>query len=89
MLRNHEFGFRRVTIERPRRARYDGGPRAVERLREHPDWSAGNVRKGDADRADEVLAAVEQAVGDLPVDGITLNDALGTDQEGPATTGRC
>ena len=77
VLRNHEFGFRRVTIERPRRARYDGGPRAVERLREHPDWSADNVRKGDADRADEILAAVEQAVGDLPVDGITLNDALG------------
>ncbi len=76
VLRNHEFGFRRVTIERPRRARYDGGPRAVERLRESPDWTVGNVRKADADRAGEVIAAIEQAVGDLPTDGITLNDAM-------------
>ncbi len=76
VLSNHEFGFRRVTVERPRRARYDGGPRAVGRLREHPDWSSDNVRKGDADRADQVLAGMEEVVGELPTDGISLNDAL-------------
>ena len=75
-LANHEFGFRRVTIERPRRARYDGGPRATERLREHPDWTADNVRKADADRTGEVLANLEQAVAELPSEGIGLNDAL-------------
>lgn len=75
-LPNHTFGFRRVTIERPRRARYDGGSAALDRLRAHPDWTDDSVRKADADRADKVRASVEQAVADLPAEGITLTDAV-------------
>ena len=62
-------------------------PRAVERLREHPDWSADNVRKADADRADEVLAAVEQAVAELPADGHHPQRRARPDQEGPGPQG--
>ncbi len=76
VLPNHTFGFRRVTIERPKRARYDGGPAAVERLCANPDWDASNVRKADADRAEEILAGVERAVTDLPGAGIALTEAL-------------
>jgi type I restriction enzyme M protein len=81
-LPNHTFGFRRVTIERPRRARYDGGPAALERLREHPDWQAGVVRKSDAGRAEDLLSAIEAAVAGLPADGITLAAAMTTVRAG-------
>ncbi len=62
LVANARFGFRRVTIERPKRARFEGGEAAVARLREEPDWHADNVRRGDAERAGEVLASVEEAV---------------------------
>lgn len=83
LVPNSRFGFRRVTIERPKRARYDGGPAAAERLRSSPDWIADNVRKADRDRADEVLASIEQAVADLPADGISLNEAMQRIKEHP------
>ncbi|MCO8127498.1 type I restriction-modification system subunit M [Acidimicrobiia bacterium EGI L10123] len=75
ILPNEAFGFRRITIERPKRARYAPGAGAVGRLRDHPDWNAENVRKADAERADDVLAAVEKTVEQLPAAG-TLSDAL-------------
>jgi type I restriction enzyme M protein len=76
LVPNHRFGFRRVTIERPLRARYEGGPVAVERLRNSADWNAGQVRKSDAERAEAILAAIEDAVADLPADGLTAAEAL-------------
>jgi type I restriction enzyme M protein len=78
LVPNEHFGFRRVVIERPKRARYEGGPVAVERLRDDDRWTPDNVRKADADRADDVIAAVEAAVKDLPEDGVTLTEAANT-----------
>ena len=76
LIPNHQFGFRRVTIERPLRARYEGGPAAVGRLRSSPDWNTEQVRKGDADRAETILADLEQAIANLPTNGITVTDAV-------------
>ena len=76
LIPNHRFGFRRVTIERPLRARYDGGPAAVERLREAAEWDTSQVRKSDADRAEAILATLEDAVAGLPADGISAADAI-------------
>ncbi len=75
LIPNETFGFRRITIERPKRARYAPGPDAVQRLRDHPDWTSENVRKADATRADEVLAAVELAVERLPTSG-SVSEAM-------------
>lgn len=75
ILSNEAFGFRRITVDRPKRARYAPGADAVERLRSHADWSAHNLRKADAGRAEEVLPAVEKIVEQLPAAG-TLADAL-------------
>lgn len=75
ILPNETFGFRRITIERPKRARYAPGPDAVDRLRSHTDWTADNVRKADGSRAEEVLTAVEKLVEQLPTTG-TLAGAL-------------
>jgi type I restriction enzyme M protein len=75
LVPNEAFGFRRVTVERPKRARYAPGTEAVVRLRQHPDWTDGNVRKGDATRAEEVLAAVERAIEQLPDSG-SISEAL-------------
>ena len=69
ILPNEAFGFRRITIERPRRARYSPGPDAVDRLRDHDAWGPGNVRKADADRAGDILAEVERAIAELSADG--------------------
>lgn len=76
-LPNEAFGFRRVRIERPKRARYAPGPDAVVRLQGSPNWTTDNVRKADADRAADVIAGVEQAIKELSEDG-TLADALKT-----------
>jgi type I restriction enzyme M protein len=76
VLPNDAFGFRRVTIERPRRARYEGGTAAVERLLQDPEWSVANVRRSDAPHAEDVLAGVEAAVADLPAEGLTVAEAL-------------
>ena len=76
LIPNHRFGFRRVTIERPLRARYEGGATAAERLRTAPDWSVAQIRKSDADRAQDILAAIEEAVAGLPADGLTAADAI-------------
>lgn len=76
-LPNESFGFRRVRIKRPRRARYAPGPNVVTRLRANPNWTTTNVRMADADRADDVIAGVEQALQELPDTG-TLAEALNT-----------
>ncbi|MEX1164303.1 MAG: N-6 DNA methylase [Nitriliruptor sp.] len=76
LVPNHRFGFRRVTIERPIRARYEGGPAAVERLGVTVDWSASQVRKSDADRAEAILAGIERAVAELPAEGLTAAAAV-------------
>ncbi|MFA9430013.1 N-6 DNA methylase [Egicoccus sp. AB-alg2] len=76
LVPNHRFGFRRVTIERPLRARYEGGAAAVDRLRTSPDWNAAQVRKSDADRAEDILAGIEQVVADLPTDELTTAEAV-------------
>ena len=76
LVANHRFGFRRVTIERPLRARYDGGPAAAERLRADPNWDPSQVRKSDADRADAILSSLETLVSELPTDGLTVTEAV-------------
>ncbi len=75
LIPNEAFGFRRITIERPKRARYAPGAGAVERLRELADWTAASVRKAAAGRADEVLADVERAVERLPSSG-SVSEAM-------------
>jgi type I restriction enzyme M protein len=72
---NEAFGFRRITVERPKRVRFDPGPSAVERLRASADWTVENVRKADQERGAEILAAVEHALGELPA-GDDLSGAL-------------
>ncbi|MEX0835056.1 MAG: hypothetical protein WD010_03125, partial [Nitriliruptor sp.] len=60
----------------PIRARYEGGPAAVERLGVTVDWSASQVRKSDADRAEAILAGIERAVAELPAEGLTAAAAV-------------
>lgn len=67
---NESFGFHRITVERPVRARYDGGAAAAKRLRAHPDWVDLHVNKSTRTegREDEVREAVEAAVAGLSSD---------------------
>lgn len=70
-LANEEFGYQRVPVQRPRRARVRGGPEAVQALADNPDWASVKTRKRAGD-PDEIRAAVEAAVATLPTDGLTL-----------------
>ncbi len=71
---NHELGYQRVPVQRPRRARVTGGPEAVERLRRDPAWGEAKTKKNGGE-PEQVRDAIEQAVAALPADGLTLPDA--------------
>ena len=71
---NDQFGYQRVPVQRPRRAHIRGGPDAVEQLRNDPAWADAKTKKNGGD-PDQVRAAIETAVADLPADGLTLPEA--------------
>lgn len=53
ILRNEDFGYTKVTVERPLRLRYEAGPSAVEAL-----TASKVLAKLDATRRDAIVAAV-------------------------------
>ncbi len=73
-LDNNQFGYQRVPVQRPRRAHIQGGPDAVERLRNDSAWAEAKTKKNGGD-PDQVRAAIEETVAGLPTDGLTLPDA--------------
>lgn len=73
LLPNEAFGFRRITLERPKRARYEGGQAAVQRLVEHPDWADERaVRKSSMEGEDRIRATVLEAVRSLGTRSLDL-----------------
>ena len=68
---NHDLGYQRVPVQRPRRAHVRGGPDAAQALRENPDWGEVKTRKTAGDPG-QVRAAVEAAIAELPTDGLDL-----------------
>jgi type I restriction enzyme M protein len=70
---NAALGYRKVPVQRPRRARVRGGNEALDTLRADPAWQTHALRKC----ADEATAreTVETAVATLPDNGLTLAEA--------------
>jgi type I restriction enzyme M protein len=70
-----DLGYVKVPVQRPRRARIEGGPDALTRLKANPDWQDLSVRKG-TDDPDHVRDTVEQALAAaLPTNDLTLATA--------------
>lgn len=74
-MTNAEFGYQRITIQRPLRVRVSGGDEAVARLRSLPDWQNLAVRKGTAD-VESVRANVEAAVAQVPTEVVDTANAV-------------
>lgn len=73
---NADLGYQKVPVQRPRRARVEAGPAAVERLRDQSDWNTDDAITVRSDQPDTDLKAVEDAVSALPADGLGLGEAL-------------
>jgi type I restriction enzyme M protein len=73
-LPNADFGFQKVPIQRPRRARLQAGPEARQRLAEHPDWTESALRKG-TENPDLILDTIAVEIERLDLDGLSVPDA--------------
>jgi type I restriction enzyme M protein len=71
---NHELGYQRVPVQRPRRAYVAGGDAAVQTLRDDPAWAGAKVKKSGGE-PDVIRATIEEAVATLAIDGLTLPEA--------------
>ena len=77
VLPNEAFGYRRITIEQPKRVSVVGGEEAAERLLAHSDWNDERaVRKSSLDQADEIRAEVLAALRSMPDEGMKLQDTV-------------
>ena len=77
VLPNEAFGYRRITIEQPKRVSVVGGEEAAGRLLSHSDWNDERaVRKSSLDDADQIRAEVLATLRAMPADGMKLQDAV-------------
>lgn len=72
---NDRFGFQKVPIQRPRRARIEAGPDAAQRLAGHPDWAEKTALRKNIDAPDQVLTTIASELADLDLDGLGVTAA--------------